>query len=356
LGDEARGNLARTFYNQGQYQEASKLWARMLEDDPKDLVTKLNLGRALFHSREIEAAAQHFKEAGITISPEKYSPKYLPLQYEIEEDKILDFEYELSFLSLGSILNFRALSAIRKGNLKIAKEILHLASVLDKEFAPAHFNLGLLYFNSGEMEKAKKYCLLALQYNEYFLEAHNLMGRIYYMENNFEEAVKEFRRVVEIDKSDAMGHYNLGSSLYALQDWQNAEREWKNAIEYEGKQIKERKKEEIISQDEVKRSVVVREKLASFRAHKSLGWMYFHQGFYEKALKEFLKAIELEPTDPDSFFGAGKIFKEKGEKKRAIFYLEKYLYMGGKEEEEARKLLELLKRRKPLIRRNVNRG
>jgi len=148
---------------------------------------------------------------------------------------------------------------------------------------------------------------------------------------------------VEIDEWDAMGHYNLGSSYYALQDWKNAEREWKEAIEYEGKQIKSRKKEEIISEDELSISLEVRRRPVSFRAHKSLGWMYLHQGQKDKALKEFLKAIELEPGNAESYFEVGKIYKEKGEKEKAIFYLGKYLYLGGKEEEEARKLLELLK-------------
>ncbi len=78
--------------------------------------------------------------------------------------------------------------------------------------------------------------------------------------------------------------------------------------------------------------------------HKSLGRMYLQQGFKEKALEEFLKAIELEPWVFELYFEVGKIYSEKGEKKKAISYLEKYFIFGGSEE-AARELLESLKKK-----------
>jgi TPR repeat protein len=70
----------------------------------------------------------------------------------------------------------------------------------------------------------------------------------------------------------------------------------------------------------------------------------------DKALKEFLKAVNLEPNDPELYYELGKIYhqKSKVDKKnigKAVFYYEKYLYLGGKEEAEVKESLKLLKKK-----------
>ncbi|MFB0564254.1 MAG: tetratricopeptide repeat protein [Candidatus Aminicenantaceae bacterium] len=340
---EARKNLARMEYNHGNYDEARKHWRIVLANNPNDLEAKINLGRSSFHTGDTEIAEQYFKEAGLAISPEKFSPKYIPLLHQVAEDKGFDFYYRLSILNIGSILNQRALSLIRQGRLDKAEEILLTASVLNREYAPALYNLGMLYFNSGKTEEAKKYCLLSLEHQENFIEAYNLLGRIYYIEEDFKEAHQAFQNAVEIEEWDAVAHYNLGSSYFALEDWKNAEKEWQKAIDLEGKRIKH-KEEDIISEDELKISLVVRKKPVSYRAHKSLGWMYLKENLREKALKEFLNAVELEPGDAEAYYEIGKIFKEENKKDEAVFYLEKYLYLGGEAEEEVKEWLKALKK------------
>ena len=52
----------------------------------------------------------------------------------------------------------------------------------------------------------------------------------------------------------------------------------------------------------------------------------------EQALKEFIKAIELEPQDPGPYFELGKIYWKHNDKNNAMTYFDKYIYMGGDEE------------------------
>jgi tetratricopeptide (TPR) repeat protein len=68
----------------------------------------------------------------------------------------------------------------------------------------------------------------------------------------------------------------------------------------------------------------------------------------EKALKEFKKAIKLEPDDPEPYYELGNIYNKKSEHnekyvRKAVFYYEKYLYLGGEKEEEVKVLLKPLK-------------
>jgi len=106
--------------------------------------------------------------------------------------------------------------------------------------------------------------------------------------------------------------------------------------------MRNRTNEVIISENEPEKSTVLKRRPVDYWHHKSLGWMYLQQGFREKALEEFLKAIELEPWVFELYFEVGKIYSKKGEKKKAISYLEKYFIFGGREE-AAKELLESLK-------------
>ncbi len=111
-----------------------------------------------------------------------------------------------------------------------------------------------------------------------------------------------------------------------------------------------KKGEQIIFEDEPKISVVKRRKPISFRTHKSMGFLYLQQDLKEKALEEFLRAIELEPLNPEPYFEVGKIYQEIGWKRKAIEHYQKFLDLrkdadpGIPEVEDARKRLAGLRR------------
>jgi subtilisin family serine protease len=108
--------------------------------------------------------------------------------------------------------------------------------------------------------------------------------------------------------------------------------------------MRNRTNEVIIPEDESRKSAALKRMPIYFRSYKSLGRMYLQQGFKEKALEEFLKAIELEPWIAELYFEVGKIYSKKGEKKKAVSYLEKYFIFGGREE-AAKELLDLLRQK-----------
>jgi tetratricopeptide (TPR) repeat protein len=73
--------------------------------------------------------------------------------------------------------------------------------------------------------------------------------------------------------------------------------------------------------------------------------LYVEQNLKDKALVEFEKASKLEPDDQESHYELGKIYQTKKDFQKAIFHYEKYLYLGGEEEEEVKKILKTLKRK-----------
>lgn len=79
---EAKKNLARIHYNSGNYQKAMEAWEEIYSLQSDDKEAPLNIGRACFHLGNPDKAQEYFSKAGVKISPDRYSPKKVPLVYE----------------------------------------------------------------------------------------------------------------------------------------------------------------------------------------------------------------------------------------------------------------------------------
>lgn len=75
----AKQNLAIVYYNQGNYNKALEIWQEILAENPEDVNSLKNSGRAYFHLGQKEKAQEQFDKIGLKIKPEKYSPKTIPL-------------------------------------------------------------------------------------------------------------------------------------------------------------------------------------------------------------------------------------------------------------------------------------
>jgi tetratricopeptide (TPR) repeat protein len=247
---------------------------------------------------------------------------------------------------------------LRKGKIDEAIDILETALSADEQSFNINYNLALLYFDMIELEhfhvamleKAEIYCARVLWFKDYFradkaviIDSHELMGNIYFTQKKYEKAKNEFEKILEIDPSNDIAHYNIGSIYYKLNDERNAEKEWKKAIECEKEIVKT--EAERASEEEKKFYLTVVKKPVSPRAHIDLGSLYLEQDLIDKAIIEFKEACALDPHNPKPFYKLGKISQRIGDKEKAMYYYEKYLYLGGKEEEEVKKILKSLRKK-----------
>jgi len=319
---EAMRNLAILYDKQQEFEKASQLFERFLRISLYDVFEKYDL---------------------------KYSLKNLELTKNLIDK--MELEYTYALMSLGPYdyrdINETALFLLREGKLKDAVGLLRNFLEIDDTSPQINYNLGQLYNTSNKLSKALKYALRAVDLKPNFKDAYDLMGNIYFKMHDYERSVESYREVVAIHSKDAMGYYNLGCAYHGLKNYDEAEDCWKKSIKYE-KGIKEVKRSDEVSQDELAISLTVMRRPVSFRAHKSLGRLYIEKNLLEEALRHFKKAAELEPSDPEPYYEIGKIFQAQSEQdekliEKAISYYERYLYLGGKEEEEVNERLTKLK-------------
>jgi Tfp pilus assembly protein PilF len=64
----------------------------------------------------------------------------------------------------------------------------------------------------------------------------------------------------------------------------------------------------------------------------------------EKAISELEMAISIRPNAADPHPFLAKAYRKICDKGKAVFHLERYLFLGGKDEKEAKELQKQLKR------------
>jgi len=321
---EAMRNLSIIYYNQQRFEESSQLYERFLRISFYDVYEKYDL---------------------------KYSLKNARVNKSLIDKMELNYIYPLKSSVHFSLTNINetALSLVKSGYLKKAAGFLHNCLEIDDTSPEINYNLGQLYNISNRLDKALKYALQAIELNPNFKDAHDLVGNIYFKIHDYERSIQSYKNVITIDSKDAIGYYNLGCTYYVKKNYLEAESHWKESIHYDKGKKKIRKSDEI-SKDDLSISLTVIKKPVSFSAHKSLASLYLEKNLLDKALLHFERAIELEPGDPEPYYESGKILQvqPEGDEKhieKAIFYYEKYLYLGGQKEEEVNKRLKTLRKK-----------
>ena len=312
---EALENLAKIYIGQGKFKDAVPLLQKVLKMETVD--------------QEVYSLIKH-----VTTADQKMlEAARIELSSTFIEE--LDLEYKYSFLTeiddvvLG--INTVALDFIKSGKIDTAMN--WTKNFLDiHDLSPElNYNLAKLYELKNRPGNALKYAWRAKELREDYKDALDLVASIFFDLGDYSEAAKFYEKVIEFNPKDAMSHFNLGCVFFAMKSYEEAEVQWRKAISNE-QIIKPAKNNATTSQEELQIDITVKAWPISFEAHKSLGHLYLHKGQKQKALEEFIKAIELEPQDPGPYFEVGKIFQELNDHKNAATYFDKYIYFGGNAE------------------------
>jgi cytochrome c-type biogenesis protein CcmH/NrfG len=196
------------------------------------------------------------------------------------------------------------------------------------EFAPAHYELGALYFNRGHKTKALEHYHESINLeplNAAFLKG---LADCYYVAlGNAAEATKLYHKVIEIDPNDITALMILGNlavvenrfdiardfyqRVLAIEPWNH---EALSLLEKFDRRKKAGDKEqipessylhiqELINSGNIKEAIKELENLLAIQpeyglAHNDLGVLYYQCGRTEKTLVHYEEAVRLEPDNP----------------------------------------------------------
>lgn len=107
-------------------------------------------------------------------------------------------------------------SYIEVGKADSARYAFEQALAIDTTYAPAHFNLALLYEDEGNIEAALRHAGRALRLDPENLDFRYLIGSYLLKLGRSEEAVEHLLAVAEAKPWHHASHYNLGQALLRI--------------------------------------------------------------------------------------------------------------------------------------------
>ena len=211
-----------------------------------------------------------------------------------------------------------------------AQENCTKADKINKNLAPVHITLGLLYNETGKYEEANKEFLIAQNIDATNIDAYtgqataynkqgkldeaesiykkvikmkpdywagyNYLGVFYYLQGKYKEAAQQFERMIKLTPLNAGAYRNLGAMYYYLDQKADAIVMFKRSIEIE----------------------------PDYSVYSNLATLYYYEGLYKDAATMYEQALKLQDTDYSVWgYLAGALRQSSADSSRIISALRK---------------------------------
>jgi tetratricopeptide (TPR) repeat protein len=215
-------NQAKTAAQQGQADQARKLYEEALRLEPDYGEALTGLGALLLTQRRHDAARPYFEKA-LALDPnhatalinmaliDRQRGDTASALARLNQVVVRNPDYAEAHLNLGSLL----------GALKRHDEAIHhltTAVTLNPTLLPAHLNLATAYLDTSQWSKAEEHFLRARSLNPRLAQTHLGLGTAQASQNRPADAAVSFRQALSLGSQSPHTYTQLGQALLALDD------------------------------------------------------------------------------------------------------------------------------------------
>jgi protein O-GlcNAc transferase len=279
-------NIAVLYYSQRKFSDAEKQVRRAMEKNPENSILRLNL-RSARYARENGKVARDMAASLAKDNPqlvEKREGDLLQMQILMSQK---DIEEATLHEKRGD--SFFARRMYEDAVIEYKKSV-----ALDQYNASTLNRLGLVYHQSQKLPEAERYYREALKQNPFFLEVLNNIGTVEYARQRYDAALEQYDKALKIRPQSPTILLNKGACLFDMKRYEEAVKATQLAIEIDPK---------------------VMDKVAGF-------------GTLIQTSRR---------SDPMVSFYYATVYAAKGEKERAVSYLNRALDEGFKDFDKIKK-------------------
>lgn len=190
-------------------------------------------------------------------------------------DDLNGFDLEAVYINLGNIY-------LHEKEYEKVKEYYEKALLLNNKNEKIYFNLAMLYLTLKDLEKAKKNFEEAISLNDKYLNAYINLGIVNKKLYLLDEAVDCFERALDINPNEKDIYFNYANVL-------SKKGQYNIALIFFHKALDKNEKD-------------------THKIYYSVGLIYQHKGFYERALKYFDKSLKYKPDYYDALFAKATVY------------------------------------------------
>ncbi|MCP4726372.1 MAG: tetratricopeptide repeat protein [bacterium] len=185
----------------------------------------------------------------------------------------------------------------------------------------SHYRVASFYTQFGQMDRAEEEYKKSIEMNPDNAPSHLSLGKMYRERRELYKAESELKAVLKIEPENEFAYLTLCDIYADRKEFGKAEKAY----------------EEFLKRDNINPDFMA-------GAHFSIGMCCFYSKNYEKAEREFRKALEIDPQHFNSHISIGNIYLRKGDIKNALPELEKALKIFPDSPNLKKKIDELRKR------------
>jgi len=375
--------LGKSYQMLGRVEKAKDELEKAAQLNDRDPAAQLGLAysyRSLERTEDAEAAAQKalaLCEDILLTNPRSEEALYdLGLAYQMlkEYDEALDAylgvigvnpNFHIAYVSAGRVYALQ-------GNFDMAVENYHQAIEKAQEAgfsgAWAHVDLGDVYLKQGKVELALNEYRTAVELEPDQDWMHFRLGQFYEAQGETDAAWQEYHQLVEVSANQSWANAVLATFLrkqklfdLAIESYERARRANREDImlsinlgetyveKYQSPEGRERDAEEAEEAFDKALSLLPENSPDRFYAYASRGRLYFYQQRFDRAIADFLSALEINPQSVEIQFSLARAYDAHGDVEEAILAYEKVLdpEMGAAEDwiSYAQERLEVLRNR-----------
>ena len=219
-------NLADYYYvEQGRVEDAMQLYVRILENSPEDCETLLILGHICVALHKFEDAETFYNRL-LAVEPWNEEAR--------ENLEKLAKRPELTTAGTSAEEEYEKIQEqMEGGDAGVARQLENLLSA-HPQFALAHNDLGVLYYNQGDKEKALGHYEQAARLEPQNLNLQKNLADFYFVESGrVEDALAGYKGVLEVDPGDVEALMSMGLICEALERPEDARHFYNRVLENE---------------------------------------------------------------------------------------------------------------------------
>lgn len=230
-------NDAKTKSSEGKYEEAIKIYSRVIKVDKFNPVWYNNRGVNYAAVNDNEKAEIDFL-ASILIDSNYILPLYNLAKLKFQQNLLTESKNYCDKIIIKDnshfdayLLRGRIYSALREYELSL--EDYYSAISLDSTNIAPYFLRGKIYYQNSEFDKCISDFNQVIYLDQFNEDAYLYLADCYAIKGDLEKAIKTFSEIISLGCNNAQIYYENGRLEYLLGEYNKAELSFTNAIAIE---------------------------------------------------------------------------------------------------------------------------